>query len=355
MESSDNVDNDNKIYNQQKRKRGRPPKNSTIQKTVVNSTVNKEKIIKKKPKSEPEIILQLPITMSDVNKFKLKDTVDNKEIFVPKESSTENQDNNIFTLADMSNSSSDEYSSRDGKSDNLVKKLQDKDRQIKELKEKLSHSNISNIIGTNDKYVHNMNIKLFNSNNGEVRLEKTHHRCWWDHHKFSNYPFVIVEKYHNSTYYVTGCFCSVNCALAYNVKWFDDYRVSERHSLTIQLFRVITKSTENIELAPTWLSLDSYGGPLSIEKFRSASIKCDKDYRFSIPSISYVVPIIEENVKDSMDNKNTCSHKNSSDSDEIILKRSKPLPNSRSTLMETMGLQMERRKKHTYKEKSVAS
>ena len=352
MESSDNVDNNAKIYNQQKRKRGRPPKNLSSQKNIADNTISKEKIQKKKNKSEPEIILQLPITMSDINKFKSNKSVDEKEIFVQKESSTENHDNNIFTLADMSNSSSEEYLSYDGKSNTLVKKLQEKDKQIKELKEKLGQSNFSNINGVNDKQIHNMNLKLLTTNNNEVKLEKTQHRCWWDHHKFSNYPFFIVEKYHDNVYYVTGCFCSVNCALSYNVKWFDDYRVSERHALTIQYFRVKTKSKEDVELAPTWLSLDCYGGPISIEKFRSTLIKCDKDYRFTIPSISYVTPVIEENTKDKG---TTFTNKNSSESDEMVLKRSKPLPNSRSTLMETMGLQMERRKNNYKEKKNVAS
>ena len=57
---------------------------------------------------------------------------------------------------------------------------------------------------------------------------------------------------------------------------------------------------------------------------------------------------------------NTCTEisddsYDSSDSDELILKRTKPLPNSRSTLMETMGLQMERRKKHKKNEKKATT
>lgn len=354
MESSDNVDTGTKVVPLQKRKRGRPPKNSIVQNACTDNITKKDKNKKKnKQKSEPEIILQLPITMSDINNFKSTEHPNEKEIFVQKESSTENQDNNIFTLADMTNSSSDEYSSHDGQSATLVKKLQEKDQQIKELKEKLGHYNASNknSVGTNDKNVHNMDLKLLNTN-GEVKLEKTTHRCWWDHHKFTNYPFFIVEKYHDNVYYVIGCFCSVNCALAHNIKWLDDYCVSERHALTIQLFRTITGSKDNIELAPTWLSLDSYGGPLSIEKFRKLLIKCEKDYRFSIPPISYIVPVIEEASKDS---DNTNNKKNSSDSDELILKRTKPLPNSRSTLMETMGLQMERRKKHKKNEKKATT
>lgn len=343
MESSDH--NDQNVFTQKKR-RGRPPKNIT--KPVKKTSHNKKQ---KKVKVNDEIILQIPITMTDINNFNDDNTTEkNKEIFTTtKETSTENQENNIFTLADITNSSSDEYSSVDDDNKDLVKKLQEKDDEIKDLQVKLnkmSHSNLYN--NYTNKSLVEMKLKLLN-NKDEVKLEKTTNRCWWDHHTFTSYPFFIVEKYHNKVYYVYGCFCCVNCALAYNIKYLDDYCVSERHALTIQLFRVTTKSKDEVKLAPHWLITDSYGGPLSIEDFRTSCLVYEKDYIFTLPPISYITPVIE--ISNSM--MNSSKNINSDESENIIIKRSKPLPSAKSTLIETMGLTMEKKKPKKKKQCSI--
>lgn len=336
--NSDN--NENK-----KRRRGRPRKEDIIKKEV--SEKKSQKKIKKSKSSEKEIILQMPITISDINNMKNNDNIktDNEidsvadDVFTKKDSS----DNNIFTLADITNTSS-EYSSYDGNTE-LVKKLQEKDTQIRDLREKLATLGYTNYLnyGINEKKIHKMDLKIINhGDNKQIEILKTTKKCWWDHNTFTGYPFFVVEKYHNRVYYVSGCFCSVNCALAYNIKFLDDYQVSERHALTIQLFRELTGNNEAVGIAPTWLSLKDYGGPLSIESFRNNCAMNTKEYMINIPPISYINYEVIESTKD----KDVVGlNNNSSDSDNLILKRSKPLPTAKNTLMETMGLTMERMSK----------
>ena len=190
-----------------------------------------------------------------------------------------------------------------------------------------------------------MNLKLIHSTQrNEVIINKTNKRCWWDHHTFDCYPFFLVDQYHDDIYYIFGCFCSISCALAYNVA-LDDYKVSERYALTVQLFRSVTDYKDNVSVAYNWLSLEDYGGPLTIEQFRQNCITSNKDFIVSFPPVKYI-PL---NVNEKTINDNSIkTDNNSSESEHLILRRSKPLPNSNQTLMETMGLKLEKKKKRKY-------
>lgn len=344
------INSDDKNYNV-KRKRGRPRKDEKLPEAP-------KKTKKKEKKTTKEIILQMPITMSDIRGA---DTSPNNgveeasEMFIETENGGVKNSDNIFTLADITNTSSEEYSSCENENDNenetndqvkyLLKKINERDQIIKDLKDKLNSSKrLTN--GVNEKKVQEMGLKLLSLDNKKISLNKGNCRCWWDHNDFAEYPSFIVERYHNKVYYVIGCFCSASCALAYNIKYLDDYRVSERHGLTVQLHREMTGSNNDVPIAPSWLTLKDYGGPLTIESFRDNCSKNGIDYEISLPPIRHINYIITEKSND-VDNNVI----NSNDSDDLILKRSKPLPGAKNTLMETMGLTMEKVSKKTKKTK----
>ena len=54
---------------------------------------------------------------------------------------------------------------------------------------------------------------------------KTDICCWWCCHK-CDVPLSLPEKLYDDTFHVFGCFCSFNCAAAYNVN-LNDYKIWE--------------------------------------------------------------------------------------------------------------------------------
>ncbi len=88
---------------------------------------------------------------------------------------------------------------------------------------------------------------------------------------------------------------------------------------------------KQIKTAPSWKVLEDYGGVISIDEFRENLTFNQMDYNYIKPPlisrISYIekIPIkseIEDNIK----------------SDDLILKRQKPLKSSKYSLESIMGL-----------------
>jgi len=317
-----------------KRKRGRLRKNVE----VVTKPVTTTKKTKKKTNNK-ELVLELGITGLDLNNLNISEPKPH-----PKESSTEHN-NNIFTLTDASVSSSEEDSYQNTKVKGFKKLLKDKDIEIKELKDKIRKIQRPNV---NTNHMTPLNLTLIDNNNGQpIVVDKTNIYCWWCRHSFDTMPCFIPEKYYDNKYYVFGCFCSFNCAASYNID-LNDYKVFERHSLLKQLYNTIYNNTKDLTLAPPWQALKEYGGYLSIEEFRESLIYCSKEYRFIIPPLTGIVPFIEEEYREKTPINKFSMKKDtaSSDSDNLIMKRSKPLPSAGNTLMETMGLKMKKGKKH---------
>ena len=109
-----------------------------------------------------------------------------------------------------------------------------------------------------------------------------------------------------------------------------------------QLYNIIFANTNDINIASSWLILKKYGGHMSIEEFRLSNKKGARDYVVTIPPLFYTAPTITSESKDKMVHS---KNNNSSDSDNLVLKRSKPLPRAKNTLMETMGLTIEKKMK----------
>jgi hypothetical protein len=192
---------------------------------------------------------------------------------------------------------------------------------------------------TNDKLskIYTNGLKFISVLDGKkVKISKTNCKCWWDNHPFDGIPCFLPERYDNktSTYHVRGCFCSFNCALAYNLHFLRDLDIHRRKSLVYNLYREMYNlgfdDPIDIKEAPSNPQelLKDYGGQMSIETFRRSFIMLNREFIVYYPPIKPFTPIVEErNIKD-----NTELGEN-----DYVLKRSKPL-NRRRTVMTSMRM-----------------
>src|SRR4029078_2626421 len=204
---------------------------------------------------------------------------------------------------------------------NLNKKYQ---KEITELKEKLSlYEHVDKLYSSfNDQNIEPVNIDFINVDNNFNN--KTNLACLVCTEPFDCFPHVLPEKYKGGTYYVYGCFCSVGCVARFNLMLNDD-RVSHRLSLIKKFYsQLFGRNMNNIIPSPPKETLKKFGGPLSITEYRKKTQILKKTYRVIYPPMTYISSSIEEiNHRESSDN--ICN-------DELVLKRTKPLPNKRQNL-----------------------
>ena len=336
-----NIENLKQNYQQIKRGRGRPRKNQTISdidknkknKIIQTSKPIQKNIVNKEP--DEEIILHLPISFKDFNN--LKNT--NNSIFENKTttSSGNNQDNNIFTINDINSDSSDN-SNYDVIVHDLKHKIKEQEKFINTLQKEVTDCklllNEDNSNGVNNRKVSKMNLNLIETNTGQpLIVEKTNIACWWCTYNFDTLPCFIPEKIVNDKYYVFGCFCSYNCAASYNLKMEDSY-IWNRYSLLKKLYNIIHNTNDDITIAPPREVFTKFGGTLAYEEYRKNCKKNTKEYRFIMPPMTSIVPLIEEGCNDVTKVSVSLADLNKKN----ILRRTKPLPNVKNTLFETLGI-----------------
>lgn len=310
----------------QRRGRGRPRKNQIIQtsdKTRKEKMVKLSKVASEKKDLDEEIILHLPISFKDLDMKKNKEE--------PKNSPNAN----IFTINDInseSNSDSSNYEVNDIIVHDLKGKIKDQDKYIRQLEKELTElrNMVSDDIthGLVNRKVHKMKTNLIDGTSGKkILVEKTNIACWWCSYNFDTVPCFIPEKFYNDEFYVFGCFCSLNCAVSYNLKMEDAF-VWERYSLLKKMYNINSLPFQPRE------AFEKFGGPLTHEDYVKNNQKCPKEYRFIMPPMTSIVPLIEEGNVD-----NTKVNVSLADLNKrTSLRRHKPLPNSRTTLFETLGI-----------------
>ena len=307
------------------KKRGRKPKSSS------------EEEITQVTEENENIILHLPIQPSDVGI-----DVENTNTEKKKDMTT-----SIRIDDDLSTEVSDPTESE---KDDCLKcnNCHKKEKKIKELKatiDKLVTTAKTNSIPTKSRKVMQLKVDFVDIHDGESKWkEKTDIACWWCTYNFDTMPCAIPEKFYKNKFYVFGCFCSYNCAVAYNLD-INDYKLWERYSLIKLLYYKITGEHVNIMPAPPRQSLKKFGGNTDIKQFRNNSQSLDKEYRLIMPPMISIVPLIEEDYRD----KNTIPSKNAKPiainsiavmkaTENLKIKRSKPLINSKFSLEESMGI-----------------
>lgn len=290
------------------KKRGRPKKNMEVaeNKSIINMQAYYNQKPKKKETSEEEIILFLP-------GMKTSNILDSEAM--PNK-------NDIFNIDDFDiDSDSDE----EKLSKAMIDKINNYEQKILKLKQK--NKNYKKIIEDNkfvEKYIESfaklIDLNLFDYSTGkQILVKQTNIVCWWDTEPFANVPCVIFAETYEDGYKVIGNFCSPSCACAYNLN-MDDYKKHDRHSLTCKVYNNVCGISEIIP-ADKRESLTKFGGPVSIEDFRNSIIKNDAQYRFIMPPMKSICPIVE------------CISKNilAKNDTELVVKRSKPLPQLANT------------------------
>lgn len=279
-------------------------------------------IKEKNKKKNKEILLVLPININDINKIeKDRDNVQS------------NSDTNVFTLG--TNSSSEE----DNKTKNpnikkLLMKLEEKDELINSLKKELNIYKYSgNIMYHGYKKVSNIDFNIKRIDN-KIVFEKMSTCCWWCHYEIENEPIFLPERYNGKTYYITGIFCTFPCAAKYNACVLDDYKTSERYSFLKQMFNEMFNTNDDIKLAEDWRFTKKHGGYMDISEFRSKSASKKIECQIIYPPMYFSNPSLIEISKNGIHKMND---------DKPSLQRSKPLPRYKNTLMESMGMTVERK------------
>ena len=164
--------------------------------------------------------------------------------------------------------------------------------------------------------------------------KKTNINCWWCTYNFDHLPSFIPDKYHNGKFYVFGCFCSFNCAGAYNLS-LNDNRIWERYALMKQLYYMINKNTItsiadiDINIAGPKELLEKYGGPMTIDEYRINSKILGREYHKLMPPFLPINIGFEETTSSKTNSKtiNIGNILNHTSKDNILIKRNKPLSN----------------------------
>lgn len=165
--------------------------------------------------------------------------------------------------------------------------------------------------------------------------------CYWCCHRFETPPLGIPVSYNEGQFDVYGCFCSLECAAAFNFKSSDSVdEVWERYNLIHLLARRLD-IPHVIKPAPDRMALKMFGGFLDIETFRkytstyklinvnfppmtslTQQIEEVNEYELN-PDLKYI-PIDHERI-------NRCKEK-------MIFRRNKPLISDKTTIESTMNL-----------------
>lgn len=130
--------------------------------------------------------------------------------------------------------------------------------------------------------------------------KKSSINCFWCCHTFSCPPCVLPTKLKGDVFHVYGNFCSKECAAAYNFESQDNHNYQcpwERYSLLNHLYSLIEEKPDlQVNLAPHRMTLEMFGGSLSIEEFRE-SFSSNKKFNVVYPPMVSIIPALEVNSK----------------------------------------------------------
>lgn len=317
------------ITNEQPKKRGRPRKNNDSEVKIIEKPK-----IKNDDVENEELILHLNIPMtgeckqsseSEKNRFTTKDEYDESD------NDFSDQDDTMLSISNSDDSSSESS----GNKKKYIDEIKAKDKVIKKLTDDIDQLLIKQgkrnaIKQTRFKLV---DLKLFSiRDNKQIIQETTEIACWHCCHQFDNTPWFLPEKFQDNKYFVLGCFCSPNCALAYNII-LNDSKTNERNSLLKNLYITITASCNDISVAPAKECLKLFGGHVSIEKYRESFYCDDREYKVHMPPFVPINVYIEEK---SSDFEHIETNKFAANDGVTLNRRIKP--QHKATLFDTMGL-----------------
>lgn len=283
-----------------KKKRGRKPKNyNTMLQKSDSLVISEEEIISE----EEKIIFHLPVTMEEIN---ANESID-MSLFIKSENDIKK--NNKLNLQKIKSSEESEST------ETLKSSILSSSNKL------LLNNNVNKII------THNMN---FNKNT----------KCWWCKNCFNSPPVQLPEDYYNETFFCIGHFCSFSCMKSYNLD-INDSLLWKRESLINLLYYMTYSDYKDINPAPHWITLEEFGGNLSIEEFRENSVVNTKEYLVLHPPLVSRQMQIEESYKLNKLKEVPIDKVNKIYSEidsEYAIKRKNPIQSKQLNLETTMGL-----------------
>lgn len=296
--------------NKEIKKRGRRPKKiiDNEDEEINARLIETKKKVHTQKGDESAIFLRLNIDPSKLKNRKKDKKVEETEEKEIKEETSEGMFNNDIPI------------------DNTCNKCIKSEKMINLLREKLEKYEKKDILDRSSKmHLNKLSFVLYDTKE-KVSIKKTNIKCWWDSHNFTNVACFLPEIYHNNIYHITGCFCSFNCALAYNLYYLKDSKMHQRKSLIYKLYREIyglsMEDPIDIKEAPPKEILEDFGGDMTITAFRRTFITINKEYIIYMPPMKPINILIEEKNLDNNDDNDK----------EYIIKRSKPLTKKKSIL-----------------------
>lgn len=169
--------------------------------------------------------------------------------------------------------------------------------------------------------------------------------CYWCCNKFDTVPFGIPITYEKEKFDVYGCFCSLECAAAFNFKTNHNIdEMWERYNLINLLSRKIGYKNQ-VRPAPDRLSLKQFGGFMEIEQFRLYHNQ-QRFINLNFPPMNSVSQQLEEinefDLKNEMKYIPIDTDRINKYKEKILIRRNKPLIDSKNSIESSMNLKFER-------------
>ena len=110
--------------------------------------------------------------------------------------------------------------------------------------------------------------------------------CWWCTYPFDTLPVCAPVNYdtRKDVFHVHGVFCSFECAKTYLVDRKSSYVDT---SLVTLLNKRLTGKLTRIRCAPSRLSLQRFGGHMTIDEFRAHSTTSNLDHITKVQTMKY--------------------------------------------------------------------
>ena len=171
--------------------------------------------------------------------------------------------------------------------------------------------------------------------------------CYWCCHPFNGPPVGIPAKFVRNKFYLYGCFCSLECAAAYNFHHNGSIDERWRRYSLINLMASKMGHKGGVKQAPDRLTLNIFGGHLNIEAFRSY---CKSHHNLTLvnfPPMQAMTQQVEEvnegDVRCMRPSYIPLDHGRANRAQaKLVLKRNKPLVTGKNTLDRAINLEIQR-------------
>lgn len=272
------------------------------------------------------VILHLPITLNELVENQLQTKIGIENILTQSP-----------VLPVPYNSIGYNISGKKATSSNVVKKHQDKSTEVKVY---MSVDNEGRKMTTS---VYSRPLLPTDCTNKDIKVsaQKTDVACWWCCHQFDTYPVCAPIKYNDKKdlFSVVGCFCSFNCAKSHSIQ--------DKRSISLNsfLYKRVTGKLEHIKPAPPKTVLEMFGGPLSIEEYRSTFNTLSTVNINVFPMVFASTQIEYNKIDDSFQKyrssiSKTVLDKRSVDNATNRLSKNKKTPSTNNNLLNLMGIKV---------------